>query len=1454
MKKILGLDLGTNSIGWALVNTDENGNPCSIAGMGSRIIPMGAELSKFEQGQAQTKNANRRITRGTRKLNKRYKQRRNKLIYVLQQLDMLPEQIQLVEEFSDPNKIDKICIKPIQKKQKQLTAFELVALRVKALTEAIPSKDFGRIIYLYNQLRGYSGGNAEPEKEDNADEDAEEKKFTKENRVVLSKVLSIGEPENIVFKGKNITKRKIQLEIDDERFDETIIEGDTFLDVLKENEVIELQVSVSISKKGTSYFIKLPNKTSWRKKMENLEKELKDRSRELGREYYLSEYFLEILKSSKWAKIRNNVVLRARYEAEFDAIWETQYEQNPDFKRLVDDEEQLQKIVAFIFPERDHSKPETENTFKSKKEIYRTLAIENGLKYLIKKQIIFYQRDLKDQSHLISNCRFEPDEKVIAKSHPVFQEYRIWEQINKLHINKRIEKGRTKKGEIKYTYIDRPVPTLLKEWIYKELQSKKEITFKSIYTKLIKDYNFQEGDEFLNGLDPKVKIKSNETKRLLQKSLKDWWTVLELEKEDNVIELWEILYNGKGNEYDIDSERTSQVLSFLKKRMDNIDNINELAISISKIKFSRNYSNMSLKAIEKILPLVRAGKYFDNDFSDELHDKVIRLLNETVDDPFEKSVQEYLENNIDLLTDGGLVNSYATILVFNKHTAKEYLTEELINDYNKIKRLAPGELRNPLAEQIINEALVIVKEIWMQEKMKPFEVRLELARELKNSAERRKKIYKSQVENQKENERVKIKLQELEEEMTQANIEKYKLWASQENLQERYIQEYKDPSKTEVEKMRLWEEQGHISPYTGKVIPLSDLFNKGKFDVDHIIPKSRYFDDSFTNKVICETAVNKEKGNRTAMEYFDAGSKIPTVRKKDVFVDEVNRMFSGVKRKNLLATKIPDDPILRQIKDTQYIVIRTKEELNKIFGNEHVKTTTGGVTDYLRNHWGLTDIFKKQLKERYEMLLLNDNYIDNEYEKYITQKKEKENNYKGIGKESNDIVLDKEQYIDWLKIDSIKMKKNKLILKDWSKRIDHRHHAIDALVVACTEPSHIKRLNDLNKELQDWLDNHKKEFLPDFEGTPSELLEAIMDLDDAKRIEITTQLDKFSNIPAPWVGFDIDAEDAIEKIIVSQKPKDKLLLQRNIDGKIQIKIRGQLHEGTLYGKSQGNECYRIPLEKLAVKNFATEKTIAKIVNPFLKEAIEAHLNRYSNKEEAFSSEGIIDFNKTIAPHPPVSKIKIFYQDPTKKKRTKGDDDDSDTLQRLDRSKAFNDLLYVKTGDNYLFAVMEKEFFNKKKEATIKRVFDIITFFDAANLLKAEFIKAEDKSKIDKDLLLKQYFEKRNNAKLHFTLKQGDIVYMPEKDEEVILDPESALFESFWNDTKERGKNIYIVQKYSGKQIYFLKHNIANPIKNKIEFGSQNCYEKVGERSIKDYCIKIGIDRLGNIINVNGIDR
>ncbi|GHT31951.1 CRISPR-associated endonuclease Cas9 [Bacteroidia bacterium] len=1432
MKKILGLDLGTNSIGWALIDQVEQ----KILGMGSRIIPMGQELSKFEQGQAQTKNANRRLARGMRKLNKRYKQRRNKLIYILQQLNMLPEQIKLSEPFSDPLKLDKVCILPIEKRQKQYSALDLLELRVNALTKPISLQELGKIIYLFNQLRGYSGGGNEPDKEENNDESVEnEETNKKKSYVTFGKIVSLSAPEKVKFNNKELNKYRVSIETED-----GTLEGDSFLDILKEGESLELLVNVTVSKKyGETITFKLPNKTDWRKKMENLEKELSKFTNEKGEKGLLSEYLLSILRENRWAKIRNNVILRSRYQTEFDKIWKTQSE-NPEselYKVLQNlSQEKLSEIMQFIFP-----------GTKETQENYRQAGLEKGLFHIIRNQIIYYQRELKDQSNLISDCRFEKGEKAIAKSHPVFQEYKIWEQINKLIINTKIENGTNRKGEIKYKYIDRPIPTQLKEWLFDELQTKKEIGFAPIFTKLKKEYNLKEGTEFLNGINPKAKLRGNETKFLLKKALgENLWQQLGLDNKERQIELWNILYNAKGNEYELDSERTSQVLSSLKKYSTEISNIEQTAIQISKIKFSRSYAALSQIAIEKLLSLVRCGKYFDQNLSQSLTEKIKNLLNENVTDPFEKAAQEYLENNQDLLLDGGIMNAYATILIYGKHTEKEYAENERIDNYKQIARLTQGELRNPLVEQLINETLMVVKDIWKNKDYgKPDEIRIELARELKNNAERRDKIFKQNKTNREANDEVKNLLIELKQEITLANIEKYKIWVSQENLEDKFIKDYKDPSKSEIEKMRLWREQGHVSPYTKKPIPLSKLFDKGEYDIDHIIPQSRYFDDSFTNKVVAETAVNRDKSNRTAMEYFEAGSLIPSVLSKEDFIDHVNKMFQGAKRKNLLATKVPEDPVARQMKETQYISVRVKEELYKIVGNENVKTTTGGVTDYLRNQWGLTDKFKQLLKSRYENAkpLL----AETEYEKYTKAIEAKQKEYKEKGIEFTDIVLSKENFIEWYNQNFLQKKNNKLVVKGWSKRIDHRHHAIDALTIACTEPAHIKRLNDLNKELQTWLDTHKQEILPDFEGTPSELLDEILNLDEEKRKAIFTQIEKFKTINLPWNGFPEDAEKAIKNIVVSQKPKDKLLIQSDINGKLQIKIRGALHEETLYGKSQGVETYRIPLSKLAGKNFATEKTIDKIANEYLKTVIKQHLKDYNNKkDEAFSAEGILALNKKLAekknkngksaPHKPISSIKVFYRDPAKIKQKKGQEEIEDALQRLDRKKAFNKNLYVATGGNYLFAVMEKDG---------KRIFDIITFFDAVNWLKDKFNDATDKKNFNKEQVFKNYFEEKNKAKLLFTLKQGDPVYMP-IGEEVITDPQSPLYKDFWNDKTERSQSIYYVTKFSGNRIYFIKHLIANPILKGKEFGSQDAYEKVDDLSIKEHCIKLKVDRLGNI--------
>jgi len=76
-------------------------------------------------------------------------------------------------------------------------------------------------------------------------------------------------------------------------------------------------------------------------------------------------------------------------------------------------------------------------------------------------------------------------------------------------------------------------------------------------------------------------------------------------------------------------------------------------------------------------------------------------------------------------------------------------------------------------------------------------------------------------------------------------------------------------SITHQEKYKLWLEQKHISPYTGQIISLENLFTDN-YEIEHIIPQSRFFDDSLSNKVVCESIVNKApyKDRQLGLEFI----------------------------------------------------------------------------------------------------------------------------------------------------------------------------------------------------------------------------------------------------------------------------------------------------------------------------------------------------------------------------------------------------------------------------------------------------------------------------------------------------------------------------------------------------------------------------------------------------------
>lgn len=1486
MKNILGLDLGTNSIGWALIEKDDVTKSGKILGMGSRIIPMGKDKQDYEKGDGITKNATRREKRTARKGNKRYKLRRNKLLFILHELDMLPEQFQFKElKEKDKNgnflrlvgtkenelfninnngipiskKLAELELLPIKRnreynesgtrndrqynngkriKQEPLALLDC-QLKVKALENPIELKKFGKILYQFNQLRGYSGGNNDDDNKKKKKDDGENEDNKKKYEVIVQKVeiLKVEQSDNTftVRGGKNKGEKQYYFDVTI-NFDGEEVEGQTELQSLSEKTGQEEELEIRISRKkndNVTYKFALPQKSNWRKAMELSEKTLKEEN------LFISQLRLRDLQQNKWTKIRNRVFLRNRYIEEFDKIWDTQAEHYPFLKNCP--KETLGKIVNYIFPGTSESQQQLRNT-----------AIEKGLKYIIKNQIIYYQRPLKPQTELIGNCRFEKDEKVIPTSHPFFQEFRCWKQINNLYITTKAELNpigfeqdlfggpmpiyaKSKNTKTKYQYQNRYLTTHEKQVIYEKLQTKKEVGFGAVIEILNQDkskgkLNKEQKDYFLNGLNVKAKLKGCDTLLSIKKILGEHFDKFVGQDNDIAEKIWSVLFDVKnhdGSEYDVESKRVSSIIDVLKNYTD-VETAKELSLKLAQnVKFPRKYASLSKKAIKNILPLMLPNPQSVSEMAKTKFENIKNLIEtgeivDNIDYNLEDYVIDFVKNNPDILQEGGIMESFAISLVYSKHTAE--VIKAQIKNYHDIK-YKERNLRNPVVEQLANETMQVIKAIWKHHKFNPeeLEIRVELARDLKNSAAEREKIWNGQRKNKTINDKAKERLQENGIAITDENILKY----------------------------RLYEQQKYRSPYTNKeIIPFAALFDKRQYDIDHIIPKSRYYDDSFSNKIICETHINEEKSNRTAWEYISQqNSKYKNedgtlaIRSIDKYIQHVNDNFYGKKKKNLLAEKIPSNPVERQLKDTQYISVAVKNELAKIVGSENVKTSTGEVTDFLRSRWGLRKLFMELTENRFKQMELWD-----------------------LDENGNPKTKWVNRYVD-------DNNKNQYEIKNWSKRYDHRHHSIDALVVALTTQSHIQRLNNLNKYYQDELTARKNEFKIEVKDGEN-ILEAFFNLEEKRRDEILRKIESSRYFEIPFDNLVEQAKSQLETMIVSHKPKDKLGIKTDEKtNKKQLKIRGALHQETYYGKLNGRDTKRVDVSTLSLSD------VSKILidNVLANEIIE-HKKQYDSMKEAFTGEGLKAFNdnRVAKGKQPAYKVKVWYNKDEKKESG---------LQRLYND---NEKQSVITGDNYLFFVMEK---------AGKRIFDVASLYDSVSIANDALKENVDfKKKIAEDYRIKH---KEKPEKVLFTLQQNELVYLPKDNEDKRYFENLSQYEfSEWisniDNKKEFCKRIYKVVKFGDITCHFIPNTYANPINaakelskeetdklkkeleetgkkkiskkdlNYVEFGSYgNCspYEagevfiksvkgdKMAEKQrlkIQDSCIKIQIDWLGNI--------
>ena len=246
-------------------------------------------------------------------------------------------------------------------------------------------------------------------------------------------------------------------------------------------------------------------------------------------------------------------------------------------------------------------------------------------------------------------------------------------------------------------------------------------------------------------------------------------------------------------------------------------------------------------------------------------------------------------------------------------------------------------ISNPVVRRGISQAIKVLNAITIKYNKiygKPDVVIIELAREIGKNFQDRNQIKKFQEENMKKNEKA-------------LNV----------------IKEYKtNPTGQDIVKYKLWQEQQNICIYSGKNISIQDLFTEA-VDVDHIIPYSMCFDDSYNNKVLVLASENRQKGNRVPYEYEKAIGR--NLEEYEVRVNNIIR--NPKKRQRLLKESFDREDAkewkARNLEDTQYItkiiynLIKNHLEFSE---NDNfvrkVWTVNGSITAHIRKRLGIEKI------------------------------------------------------------------------------------------------------------------------------------------------------------------------------------------------------------------------------------------------------------------------------------------------------------------------------------------------------------------------------------------------------------------------------------------------------------------------------------------------------------------
>ena len=383
---------------------------------------------------------------------------------------------------------------------------------------------------------------------------------------------------------------------------------------------------------------------------------------------------------------------------------------------------------------------------------------------------------------------------------------------------------------------------------------------------------------------------------------------------------------------------------------------------------------------------------------------------------------------------------------------------------------------------------------------------------------------------------------------------------------------YKRANARDIKRYRLWQETKECCLYCNKKIKFADV-KSGMAEIEHILPKSRSFSNAYGNFILAHKQCNKDKDQQTAFDFMKSKGEaaFATYSKAVEKLMRKKKISKGKYHKLLCAGEdIPDDFVDRQMKDTQYISRECVKMLKTVCPK--VLTTTGSVTAFLREEWELNHLLREVNKEK----------------------------YRRIEKTEWKTIKDKEG-----------KPKEVEVIKDWTKRDDNRHHAVDALICALTDQKVIFRLNNLNKLYRGGLE----ELSPKARKSLEEYVKKKLGIEQLN-LQTYAQLRNFK-YPCPIPQIRVKAKTHLERILISFKKQGSKALSKSINktkkGQRQITWapRGSLHEDTIFGKIKWYD---------KVKLDTKFKGWNEIVDEYLKSIIMERLAHYHNKpKKAFSA-------------------------------------------------------------------------------------------------------------------------------------------------------------------------------------------------------------------------------------------